>query len=148
MADGHDAKRGVHSLPALKPGTTVILQDGCTDTRKKWRVVEQYGRQVGVSDGKRILLRNRQHVRQYNGRAEEHEQDSLRAWTQAPTPRTPEEAMPNNGTQASAGFRASEEIVDPNSLTHYLREDLKVLLRRRVMRVVAKTTRQGAQPRR
>ena len=44
---GHDARRGVHPLPTLKPGTTVILQDGRTDTTKRWRVVEQYGRQVG-----------------------------------------------------------------------------------------------------
>ena len=36
MADTHDSKRGVHPLPALKPGTTIILQDGCMDATKRW----------------------------------------------------------------------------------------------------------------
>ena len=65
MASAHDSKRGIRSLPQLLPGTLVILQDGYADPRKKWTVVEQYGRQVGVTDGKRILLLNRQQVRQY-----------------------------------------------------------------------------------
>lgn len=65
MAADHDSKRGVHPLSQLKTGTIVILQDGCSDSNKQWRVVEQYGQQVGVSDGRRILIRNRRHVREY-----------------------------------------------------------------------------------
>ena len=65
MASAHDPKRGIRSLPQLLPGTLVILQDGYADPRKKWTVVEQYGRQVGVMNGKRILLRSRQQVCHY-----------------------------------------------------------------------------------
>jgi hypothetical protein len=65
MAAEHDPKRGVHPLSQLKPGTIVILQDECSDPSKQWRVAEQYGQQAGVSDGRRILIRNRRHVREY-----------------------------------------------------------------------------------
>ena len=75
MAEDHDAKRGVHSLPKLTTGTVVVLQDGCSDRSKRWQVVEQYGQQIGVSDGRRILLRNRRHVREFHApmsAAEQH----------------------------------------------------------------------------
>eukprot|EP00117_Sycon_ciliatum_P026714 scpid19450/ scgid21866/ Transposon Ty3-I Gag-Pol polyprotein; Gag3-Pol3; Transposon Ty3-2 TYA-TYB polyprotein; Capsid protein; p24; Spacer peptide p3; Nucleocapsid protein p11; Ty3 protease; p16; Spacer peptide J; Reverse transcriptase/ribonuclease H; p55; Integrase p52; Integrase p49 len=65
MAVSHDSRRGVRQLPMLRPGTMVVLQDGYSDPTTPWRVVEQYGRQVGVTDGRRILLRNRQHVREH-----------------------------------------------------------------------------------
>ncbi|XP_065197162.1 uncharacterized protein LOC135828666 [Sycon ciliatum] len=64
MARDHDARRGVKALPHLQAGKRVILHDGYNDPAKPWTVVEQYGRQVGVTDGVRILLRNRQHVRE------------------------------------------------------------------------------------
>ena len=111
MADAHDARRGVHPLPTLKPGATVILQDGRTDTTKRWRVVEQYGRQVGVSDGKRILLRNRQHVRQYNRQPEGEEQDMPQAWTQTPAPAVRAETTWNN-TPTLADSEREGEITD------------------------------------
>ena len=75
MAEDHDAKRGGHPLPKLTTGTVVVLQDGCSDPSKRWRVVEQYGQQIGVSDGRRILLRNRRHVREVHApmsTAEQH----------------------------------------------------------------------------
>lgn len=75
MAADHDAKRGVHFLPRLQAGDLVTLQDGCSDPSKQWRVVEQYGQQVGVSDGRRILLRNRRHVREYTTVAKDEERD-------------------------------------------------------------------------
>lgn len=110
-ADAHDAKRGVHNLPNLKPGTTVILQDGCTDATKRWRVVEQYGRQVGVSDGKRILIRNRQHVRQYNRSAELDEQDIPMDWTQVPTPiAQAKTTWKGSHTPVSRGNRSRDDI--------------------------------------
>ena len=65
MAVSHDSRRGVRQLPLLRPGTMVVLQDGYSDPSTPWRVVEQYGRRVGVTDGRRILLRNRQHVRDH-----------------------------------------------------------------------------------
>ena len=65
MADQHDSRRGVQSLPKLKPGAKVIVQDGYCDPTRPWMVVDQYGRQVGVTDGCRVLLRNRQHVREF-----------------------------------------------------------------------------------
>ena len=64
MAAVHDSKRGIRPLIALQPGTSVVLQDGYYDPRKRWRVVEQYGRQLALTDGCRIVLRNRQHVRE------------------------------------------------------------------------------------
>ena len=75
MAEDHDAKRKVHSLPKLTTGTVVVLQDECSDPSKQWRVVEQYGQQIGVSNGRRILLRNRRHVREFHApmsTAEQH----------------------------------------------------------------------------
>ena len=75
MAEDHDAKRGVHPLPKLTTGTVVVLQDGCSDPSKRWRVVEQYGQQIGVSDGRRILPRNRRRVREFHAQmstAEQH----------------------------------------------------------------------------
>ena len=65
MATAHDARRGVRSLPTLLPGTRVSVRDGYTDERRMWTVVEQYGRQVSISDGRKILFRNRQHVREF-----------------------------------------------------------------------------------
>ncbi|XP_065195493.1 uncharacterized protein K02A2.6-like [Sycon ciliatum] len=65
MVEGHDSRRGVRKLPHLPSGTRVVLHDGYSDPRKEWKVVEQYGRQVGVTDGSRILLRNRQHVTEF-----------------------------------------------------------------------------------
>ena len=65
MANDHDSQRGVHMLPNLRPGTKVVVQDGYCDTARPWTVVSQHGRQVGVTDGSRYLLRNRQHVREY-----------------------------------------------------------------------------------
>ena len=65
MADSHDSHRGVRNLSSLTTGTTVVLQDGYHSPDKQWRVVQQYGRQVAVTDGRRVLLRNRQHVREY-----------------------------------------------------------------------------------
>lgn len=70
MVGYHDSKRGVRPLPTLTPGTVVILQDGYTDPERHWKVVEQHGQQVGVSDGQRILLRNRRHVREYQSLAQ------------------------------------------------------------------------------
>ena len=64
MARDHDARRGVKALPHLQAGKRVIIHDGYNDPAKPWTVVDQYGRQVGVMDGVRILLRNRQHVRE------------------------------------------------------------------------------------
>ena len=64
-ATAHDARRGVRSLPTLLPGTSLSVRDGYTDQRRMWIVVEQYGRQVSISDGRKILLRNRQHVREF-----------------------------------------------------------------------------------
>ena len=75
VAEDHDAKRGVHPLPKLTTGTVVVLQDECSDPSKQWRVVEQYGQQIGVSDGRSILLRNRRHVREFHAlmsTAEQH----------------------------------------------------------------------------
>ena len=69
MAADHDSRRGVQSLPRLNPGETVIIQDGYCDTSQPWTVVQQYGRQVGVTNGTRLLLRNRQHVREYQSPA-------------------------------------------------------------------------------
>ena len=63
MANNHDSRRGVCSLPKLKSGTVVVLQDGYTHPSKQWKVLEQYGQQVSVTDGQRIMLRNRRHVR-------------------------------------------------------------------------------------
>ncbi|XP_065193223.1 uncharacterized protein LOC135824416 [Sycon ciliatum] len=65
MAVSHDSRRGVRQLPMLRPGTMVVLQDGYSDPITPWRVTEQYGRQVGVTDGRRTLLRNRQHMREH-----------------------------------------------------------------------------------
>ena len=65
MAVSHDNRRSVRQLPVLRPGTAVVLQDGYIDATVPWKVVDQYGRQVGVTDGRRILLRNRAHVREY-----------------------------------------------------------------------------------
>ena len=64
MANDHDAHRGVRSLPSLQPGTRVIMQDGYSNPTQPWRVVEQCGRQVAVTDGRKVLLRNRHHVRE------------------------------------------------------------------------------------
>ena len=64
MATDHDSKRGVCELPELKSGTVIILKDGYSNPSKQWRVVDQYGPQVSVTDGRRILLRNRRHVKQ------------------------------------------------------------------------------------
>lgn len=85
MAQDHNSKRGVNPLPALKTGTVVILQDGCMDPAKRWRVVEQYGQQVGVSDGRRIRLRNWRHVREYNGRLQDDHWVSDELPNQVPT---------------------------------------------------------------
>ena len=65
MAEHHDSRRGVRQLPSLQPGSRVIVQDGYCSPTHPWRVVQQYGRQVGVTDGSRLLLRNRQHVREF-----------------------------------------------------------------------------------
>ena len=73
MASAHDAQRGVQPLPPLRPGTTVMIQDGHQDPKKHWVVVEQQGRQVGVSDGKKILLRNRQQVRSFEPGWQDHD---------------------------------------------------------------------------
>ena len=70
MAGDHDSKRRVQPLPILTPGTVVILRDGYTDPERQWKVVEQHGQQVGVSDGQRILLRNRRLVREYQSPAQ------------------------------------------------------------------------------
>ncbi|XP_062523562.1 uncharacterized protein LOC134198221 [Corticium candelabrum] len=75
MAEDHDAKERVHPLPTLTTGTVVVLQDGCSDPSKRWRVVEQYGQHIGVSDRRRILLRNQRHVREFHApmsTAEQH----------------------------------------------------------------------------
>ena len=69
MAADHDSRRGVQSLLRLNPGETVIIQDGYCDTFQPWTVVQQYGRQVGVTNGTRLLLHNRQHVREYQSPA-------------------------------------------------------------------------------
>ena len=66
MANDHDVRRGVGPLPHLQPGTKVIIRDGYCDPTRPWTVVEQYGRQVGVHDGHRVLLRNRRHVREFH----------------------------------------------------------------------------------
>ena len=65
MADQHDSRRGVQNLTILKPGSKVIIQGGYYSPTQPWTVVDQYGRQVAVTDGCRFLLRNRQHVREY-----------------------------------------------------------------------------------
>ena len=65
MAQHHDSQRGVHRLPDLQPGTKVVVHDGYYDRSSPWTVVEQYGRQVGITDGSQYLLRNRQHVREF-----------------------------------------------------------------------------------
>jgi len=65
MADAHDARRGVRPLPRLTPGTQVVVQDNYCDPTQPWTVVDQYGRQVGITNGARFLLRNRQHVREF-----------------------------------------------------------------------------------
>ena len=65
MAMAHDSRRGVGPLSPLQSGEPVLLQDGYYNPRKKWRVVAQHGRQVAVTDGCRIVLRNRQHVREF-----------------------------------------------------------------------------------
>ena len=69
MAADHDSQRGVQSLPRLNPGETVIIQDGYCDASQPWTVVQQYGRQVWVTNGTRLLLRNRQHVPEYQSPA-------------------------------------------------------------------------------
>lgn len=102
MAENHDSHRGVGSLPTLKPGTTVVLQDGYMNPGKRWKVVEQYGQQVGVSDGQRILLRNRRHVREYYARSQEDTwtPDTLPA--QSPSDIAEATKMPSRGS-ASQG---------------------------------------------
>ena len=55
----------MRSLPELSPGDAVIIQDGYCDTSQPWTVVQQYGHQVGITNGTRFLLLNRQHVREY-----------------------------------------------------------------------------------
>ena len=77
MASDHDSKRGIHPLPESKTGTVVVLHDGFTVPTKQWRVVEQYRQQVGVTDGKRILLRNRRHVREYHDTAQESQLEPM-----------------------------------------------------------------------
>ena len=69
-------------------------------------VVEQYWRQVGLSDGKRILLRNRQHLKEYHRRAEEDEQDIPMALTHVPTPTTCAEITRNNTHTPMTGLPA------------------------------------------
>ena len=69
IAADHDSRRGVQFLPRLNPGYTVIIQDGYCDTSQPWTVVQQYGRQVGVTNCTRLLLRNRQHLREYQSPA-------------------------------------------------------------------------------
>ena len=64
MARDHDARRGVKALPHLQAGKRVIVHDGYHGPAKPWTAVEQYGRQVGVTDGVQILLCNHQHVRE------------------------------------------------------------------------------------
>ena len=65
MATAHDARRSVRSLPTLLARARVSVRDGYTDECRMWTMVEQYGRQVSISDGRKILLRNRQHVREF-----------------------------------------------------------------------------------
>ena len=64
MAHQHDQKRGVRELPALEPGSKVVLQDGYSQPAKEWCVVRQEGRQVVVEDGVRTAIRNRRQVRE------------------------------------------------------------------------------------
>ena len=64
MATQHDARRGVRALPSIKPSTKVIVQDGYCNPSQTWKVVVQYGRQVGITDGCRILLGNLVHLRE------------------------------------------------------------------------------------
>ena len=51
MARHHDSRCGVQTLPNFKP----VVQNNCCDPTKPWAVVEQYGRQVGVSYGTRVF---------------------------------------------------------------------------------------------
>ena len=101
MASDYDSKIGIHPLPVLKTGTIVILQDGCTDPIKQWRVIEQHRQQVGVTDGRRILLRNRRDVRQYNSTAQESE---LELQLDRPLPDNP---RPTNLTPVRSGQNIS-----------------------------------------
>lgn len=93
MAEDQDAHRGVGPLPSLKPGTIVVLQDGYNDPTKRWKVVEQYGQQVRVSDGQHILLRNRLHVREYHARAQMQEDMGISDTLQAQSPSNRAEAI-------------------------------------------------------
>ena len=65
MATDHDLRRGVCQLPRLKSGTVVILQDGYASPTKQWKVLDQYGQRVSVTDRRHIMLRNRRLVKQY-----------------------------------------------------------------------------------
>ena len=60
MASAHDTQCGVQSLLFLQLGTKMVIQDGHQDPKKHhdWVVVDRQGWQVGVSDGKKLLLHN------------------------------------------------------------------------------------------
>ena len=108
MAQDHDSKRGVHVHPPsiLKPGTAVALQDGYMDPGKRWQMVEQYGQQVGVSDGQRILLRNRRHVREYDGRPQEDQ------WTSDPlSAQSPSNTSEVTGCHPGARWMSPTQLV-------------------------------------
>ena len=65
MVVSHDSWYGDCSLPVLEAGAKYLIQDGCMTPGRLLTVVEQYSGQVGISNGHRILLQNRQHVRDF-----------------------------------------------------------------------------------
>ena len=97
-------------MPILKPGTLVVLQDGYMDPGKRWKVVEQYGQQVGVSDGQRILLRNRRHVGEFYARSQEDPWTSDTLPAQSPSNTLELTKTPSRGSASlanSASTRAT-----------------------------------------
>ena len=95
MAENHDSRRGVRHLPQLSPGDAVIIQDGYCDPSRPWTVVQQYGRQVGVTNGSRMLLRNRQHVREYRSPAATSVQDAVSSQSNSAKPSKPVVSLPS-----------------------------------------------------
>ena len=95
MAENHDSQRGVRPLSQLSPGDAVIIQDGYCDPSRPWTVVQQYGRQVGVTNGSRMLLRNRQHVREYRSPAATSVQDAVSSQSNSAKPRKPVVCLPS-----------------------------------------------------
>ena len=109
MARNHDSYCGVKALLTLCPGTKVVVQEGHFNPNMPWTMVEQYGRQVGISDGSKILLRNRVHVREFRSPVALPTVDSNpdRVTRSAATTAvsSPQPCLPHRHTSAAASFQ-------------------------------------------